>query len=313
MQPATQCVVPLRIIPGMTTSTISPDRADPPYPCARQLVLPHESPCAWLAGRSFPLSPLPVALFPIGPSALAFLAQLRENNSHLLVNEAPLWEQAWSKRGLLILLVQQECEEDTNAVLALAEQVRETGFGIHTLCLSLPSAADADSDQQRCSEDALQALQPHLDAVMRVPHTAGGTAEVAHWLQQVLEDMALSLSDKTTLDEDIEFITRSLRDAGHAIWVSVQASGLNKFEKVVQKIMAHPYLAEIDLRMVHSVLVLVHSAPKSLSLCETKTLVGSLFENIPDNASGFFSQKHAISGDTLRLTMLMTYSLDSLL
>ncbi|VUZ27474.1 Uncharacterised protein [uncultured Comamonas sp.] len=297
----------------MTTSTISPDRTDPLYPCARQPVLSHESLCAWLAGRSFPSSSLPVALLPIGPSALAFLTQLRENNIHLLVNEAPLWEQAWNKRGLLILLVQQECEEDTDAVLALAEQVRETGFGMHTLCVSLSPVAGADSVQQRRSENALQALRTHLDAVMRVPNTPEGTAEAVDWLQQVLEDMALLLRENTTSGFNIEDITSSLRDAGNAIWVSVQTSGLDKAEKIGAKMMAHPYLAGRDLSMVRNVLISVHSAPKFPSLRETRMVLDSLLKNISIDASVIFiAQNYASLGDTLRVNMLLTGSLDSL-
>ena len=108
---------------------------------------------------------LPIAVLPIGPSAPPLLAQLRQNTPaavHLLTSEVGLCPLALTKMGLLILLVHQQSAEDTQAVLALAQQVHETGFGAHTLCVALPPPQGADEAQLQGAEEALQALQTHL-------------------------------------------------------------------------------------------------------------------------------------------------------
>lgn len=256
---------------------------------------------------------LPIALLPIGPSVQPLLAPLRQNTPaavHLLDSEVGLCQQALTKVGLLILLVHQQSADDTQAVLALAQQVQETGFGAHTLCVALPPPKVANEVQLQRAEEALQALQTHLDALLRLPSDVQDTTDVAHWLALVVGDMAHSLGDDVTVGVDMEDITALVRNAGAAVWLSVQASGPDKAGQALRQLRAHPWLAGIPTNAVYRMGIWISAAPQELKMREVAAIVKDVHQYTSANASVVLAVHSSPRlGDTLRLSVLLTGAL----
>ena len=253
---------------------------------------------------------LPIAVLPIGPSAPPLLAQLRQNTPaavHLLTSEVGLCQLALTKMGLLILLVHQQSAEDTQAVLALAQQVQETGFGAHTLCVALPPPQGADEAQLQGAEEALQALQTHLDALLRLPSDVQDTTDVAHWLALVVGDMAHSLDEDAMVGMDMEDIAALVRNAGAAVWLSVQASGPDKTGEALRQLRAHPWVAGLPLNAVQGMGIWISAAPQELKMREVAEIVKDVQQYTSTDASIVLATHHHPSlSNTLRLSVLLT-------
>lgn len=253
---------------------------------------------------------LPIALLPIGPSTQPLLAQLRQNTPaavHLLASEVGLCQLALTKIGLLILLVHQQSAKDTEAVLALAQQVQETGFGAHTLCVALPPPQDADEAQLQRAEEALQALRTHLDTLLRLPGDMQDTTDVARWLALVVGDMAQSLDEDAMVGVDMEDIAALVRNAGVAVWLSVQASGPDKTGEALRQLRAHPWLAGLPMNAAQGMGIWISAAPQELKMREVAEIVKDVHQyTSPDASIVLAAHHHSSLGDALRLSVLLT-------
>ena len=249
-----------------------------------------------------------IAIIGLGPAAQPLLAPLRDNTPPgvlLLQADTLPTGQALAPIGLLILVAQQATDADSQAMLALAQQVQDCGFGLPALCVVVPPPSGTPDKQKTLAHYALQALQAHTDAHVLLP----GDADIAvpAWLAQAVTDMAQSLGHSASIGIDIEDLTRLLRNAGPAAWVSVQASGPEKAPKAVQKLLAHPFLAELAPQSARQAAVSISAAPQAFKLSELRDIGRALQQHLHPDATQLYSVLHDERlGDAVRISALFT-------
>ena len=255
-----------------------------------------------------PRSPIAiVALGPTGQALLAGLAAMTPPGVLLLPAQALAQGRLGQRADLLILLAQQALDADSQAMQALAQQAQDFGLGVHTLLMVVPPSQQACEKEKTLAHYALQALQAHVDATVLLPTAADNGAALPAWLTQAVADMAQSLSDSASIGIDVGDLTRLLRGAGAAAWVTVQASGPGKALDAVQQLLTHPWLAPLQLPSARHVALWITAAPQAFKLSELRDIGRALQAGIHPDASHLYSVQHDTHlGDTLRLSALFT-------
>ena len=249
----------------------------------------------------------PIAVVPIGPSAQSLLAPLRANlpsGVQVLGSSEGLWQQLFQQFGLLVLLIDPASAEDGRAALALSQQVADTGFGVHTLCVVAVPKSEQDLNAQclPSTHYALQALQTHVDAVMPLPESSTDT--VAQSFAAFLKEMASMAFGDAGLAVDMQDLTLLLRDAGVAAWACAQAS---RPEQLLAALWAHPGLAGVDSKLARGVLVSMSGARGALKFSQVRAAMREILQRLhPDVTFLLATSYDEQLGDALRVSVLFT-------
>lgn len=247
----------------------------------------------------------PIALLGVGPNAHALLEPFFSRKSqdvHLLSPSEDVFDQVFRKVELLILVLNQASEEDSQAALTLARQVQHTGFGVHTLCVVVRAATHSGGKHCAFAHYTAQALQAHADALVTLPGDAD--IDMQLWLTQSVGDMVHSLSGRASVGMCIEEITRLIQNTGAAAWASSHASGIDRASKVVQKLWQHPFLVSVDLASACGVAVWISASPQALKLSESRNIMLELCQRISPAATVLYSSLFdARLGEKLRVNV----------
>lgn len=249
-----------------------------------------------------------IAIAALGPSGQPLLAHLRAHTPpgvQVLPSDIAPPGRLGPQVGLLIVVVHQASEQDSQAVQATAQRVQDHGFGLPTLCVALQPPLGTSGKQKTLAHYAWQMLQAQTDAHVLLPCDAD--MPLADWLAQAVRDMAQSLGHGASIGIDMKDLTRLLRGAGAAAWVSAQASGPEKAHHATQQLLADPLLGGVHLQSARQAAVWITAAPQAFKLRELRNIGQTLQQHIHPNATQLYSVVHDEHlGDTLRLSALFT-------
>lgn len=234
-----------------------------------------------------------IAVVGLGPTAQALLGPLRERHLpcvQLLVADAFTCAPSLPNIGLLILAMQQASDADSQAMLALVQQVQDHGQTLPTLCVVVQPTHGMPDKSKTLAHYARQALQAQVDATVLLP--ADTDIDLPAWLAQMVADLAQSLGGSASIGFDMEDIARLLRGAGAATWISAQASGPDKALAAVHKLLAHPRLAGLVPQSVRQAAVWVSAASQTFKLSEARDILRTLQPSMHPDATQIFSVLH---------------------
>lgn len=220
----------------------------------------------------------------------------------LLPSGIALPERLDSSCGLLILVAHQVHEQDSEAILATAAQLKARSFGVPILCVAtLPHP----SSKSTLTQHALQALQAHADAHILLPGDAN--EDLVTWLTHGVTDMAMGLDESTSTRIDAETLSNILRGAGNAVWVSAQARGERRALDVTHQLLFHAFEQDLQLLSARHGIIWIAAATQSLKLHEMRDIFAMLNQIFHPDAKPLccvIRDEHL--SDTVRLSVLFT-------